>query len=132
MSKELMKKIIDDLTQIETVLSPEQLKNNKKLTFLLAKKKDYEETEILQKEWRELVNQETNQEEKKLLQIEIEKLEKVKEQIIEKVKEQIIEKAEVDKNVIMEIRPGAGGVEAGLFVRDLYRMYTKFAKIKKK
>lgn len=32
-----------------------------------------------------------------------------------------------DKNVIVEIRPGAGGDEAGLFAGDLYRMLTRYA-----
>ena len=32
-----------------------------------------------------------------------------------------------DKNVIVEIRAGAGGDEAGLFASDLYRMYTRYA-----
>ncbi len=32
-----------------------------------------------------------------------------------------------DKNVIVEIRAGAGGDEAALFAADLYRMYTKYA-----
>ena len=32
-----------------------------------------------------------------------------------------------DKNVIVEIRAGAGGDEAALFAADLYRMYSKFA-----
>ncbi|NVB39736.1 peptide chain release factor 1 [Pseudenhygromyxa sp. WMMC2535] len=32
-----------------------------------------------------------------------------------------------DKNVILEIRAGAGGDEAGLFVADLWRMYGRFA-----
>jgi peptide chain release factor 1 len=31
------------------------------------------------------------------------------------------------KNVIMEIRAGAGGDEAGLFAADLFRMYTRYA-----
>src|SRR3989338_2259422 len=31
------------------------------------------------------------------------------------------------QSVIIEIRAGAGGDEAGLFVRDLYRMYSKYA-----
>ncbi len=31
------------------------------------------------------------------------------------------------KNVIVEIRAGAGGDEAGLFAADLYRMYTRYA-----
>ncbi|MCI8515202.1 MAG: peptide chain release factor 1 [Lachnospiraceae bacterium] len=32
-----------------------------------------------------------------------------------------------DKNVIMEIRAGAGGDEAALFAAELYRMYVRFA-----
>jgi peptide chain release factor 1 len=31
------------------------------------------------------------------------------------------------KDVIVEIRQGTGGLEAGLFAADLYRMYTKYA-----
>ncbi|HMR98203.1 MAG TPA: peptide chain release factor 1 [Anaerolineales bacterium] len=32
-----------------------------------------------------------------------------------------------DKNVIVEIRAGAGGDEAAIFAADLFRMYTRFA-----
>ena len=32
-----------------------------------------------------------------------------------------------EKNVIMEIRAGAGGEEAALFAGDLYKMYTRYA-----
>ena len=32
-----------------------------------------------------------------------------------------------DRNIIMEVRAGAGGDEAGLFVGDLFRMYSRFA-----
>jgi len=35
-----------------------------------------------------------------------------------------------EKNVILEIRAGAGGEEAALFVSDLYRMYTRYAEKK--
>src|SRR5690606_22387086 len=34
------------------------------------------------------------------------------------------------KNVIVEIRPGAGGDEAGLFAGDLYRMLNRYAERK--
>ena len=33
----------------------------------------------------------------------------------------------LSKNVILEIRAGTGGLEAGLFASELFRMYTKFA-----
>jgi peptide chain release factor 1 len=36
-----------------------------------------------------------------------------------------------EKNVIVEIRAGAGGDEAGLFAGDLYRMYTRYAETQK-
>src|SRR5205823_11185841 len=32
-----------------------------------------------------------------------------------------------DKNVIVEIRPGTGGDEAGLFAGDLFRMLVRYA-----
>ena len=32
-----------------------------------------------------------------------------------------------EKNILLEIRAGAGGEEAALFAGDLYRMYTRFA-----
>jgi peptide chain release factor 1 len=32
-----------------------------------------------------------------------------------------------DKNVIVEVRPGAGGDEAGIWASDLYRMLTRYA-----
>jgi len=35
-----------------------------------------------------------------------------------------------EKNTIVEIRAGTGGEEAGLFVADLFRMYTRYAEIK--
>lgn len=36
-----------------------------------------------------------------------------------------------DKNVIVEIRAGAGGDEAAIFAADLFRMYTRFAEDKR-
>jgi peptide chain release factor 1 len=35
-----------------------------------------------------------------------------------------------DKNVILEIRAGTGGEEAGIFTGDLFRMYTRYAESK--
>ena len=35
-----------------------------------------------------------------------------------------------DRNIILEIRAGTGGEEAGLFAADLFRMYVRYAEIK--
>jgi peptide chain release factor 1 len=50
------------------------------------------------------------------------------EQLHEKLKVLLLPKdPRDDKNVIVEIRAGAGGDEAGLFVADLFRMYSYYA-----
>ena len=36
-----------------------------------------------------------------------------------------------DRDIIMEIRAGAGGDEAGLFAADLFRMYSRYAQAKR-
>ncbi|MDO9174197.1 MAG: peptide chain release factor 1, partial [Actinomycetota bacterium] len=36
-----------------------------------------------------------------------------------------------DKDIIVEIRAGAGGDEAAIFAGDLYRMYTRFAELQR-
>jgi peptide chain release factor 1 len=36
-----------------------------------------------------------------------------------------------DKNVILEIRAGTGGEEAALFVSDLFRMYSRYAEVRR-
>jgi len=36
-----------------------------------------------------------------------------------------------EKNVILEIRAGAGGEEAGLFAADLFRMYSRYAEARR-
>lgn len=50
------------------------------------------------------------------------------EALLEKLKVLLLPKdPRDDKNVIVEIRAGAGGDEAGLFAADLYRMYSYYA-----
>jgi len=49
----------------------------------------------------------------------------------EELKEMLIPKDPNDsKNVILEIRAGAGGDEASIFAGDLYRMYSRYAETK--
>jgi peptide chain release factor 1 len=49
----------------------------------------------------------------------------------EKIKYLLVPKDPNDfKNAIMEIRAGTGGIEAGIFAADLYRMYSHFVEYK--
>lgn len=65
---------------------------------------------------------------KQLAIVEKEELEKERKEFLEKIKVLLIPKDPRDqKNVIIEIRAGIGGDEAGLFVEDLFKLYSKFA-----
>ena len=62
---------------------------------------------------------------------ELEELKEKKTQLEEQIKVLLIPKdPDDDKNVIVEIRAGTGGDEAGLFAGDLYRMYSRFSELK--
>jgi peptide chain release factor 1 len=63
-----------------------------------------------------------------LAQAELAELEPQAEQLSEALRRMLIPKDPRDeKNVIIEIRAGAGGDEAGLFAADLARMYMRYA-----
>jgi peptide chain release factor 1 len=67
-----------------------------------------------------------------LVEEEIEGLESAIDELENRIKLMLLPKdPRDDKNVIMEIRAGAGGDEAGLFAADLFRMYNRLAEMKK-
>lgn len=77
---------------------------------------------------RELSAAETDPELRALAEEEAEALERSTEELLARLKVLLLPKdARDDKNVIMEIRAGTGGDEAGLFVADLFRMYSYYA-----
>jgi peptide chain release factor 1 len=59
---------------------------------------------------------------------EVERLEAEKQRLQEALKVLLVPKDPLDeKNVILEIRAGTGGDEAGLFAGDLFKMYQRYA-----
>jgi len=89
-----------------------------------------------QKEKEELtkITEEKNSDEE-MIQLalnELNELQKKKAEYEKKLKIFLLPKDEADgKNAILEIRAGTGGLEATLFVADLYKMYEKVCSIKK-
>ncbi|MGE5363591.1 MAG: peptide chain release factor 1 [Bacteroidota bacterium] len=66
-----------------------------------------------------------------MAEAELSDLKEKKEALEEEIKYILIPKDPNDnKDVIVEIRAGTGGDEAGLFAYDLYRMYSRYAEIK--
>jgi len=77
---------------------------------------------------RQLLEEETDSELLELAREEAERLEKEQIELREKLKRLLLPKDPNDeKDVIVEIRAGAGGDEAGLFAADLFCMYTRYA-----
>lgn len=72
--------------------------------------------------------EETDKEMKDLIEQEIYDLKSKSEVIAEELRVLLLPKdPDDDKNVIIEVRAGAGGEEASLFAYELYKMYVKFA-----
>ena len=80
----------------------------------------------------EILREESDAGMKELAKEELSELEAQVEPLEEELKVMMLPKDPMDdKNVIVEIRAGAGGDEAGLFAGDLYRMYTRYAESRK-
>lgn len=78
-----------------------------------------------------LADKSIDEEMRELAEAEIEEAKPKLEEITEELKVMLLPKdPNDDKNVIIEIRGGAGGEEAALFANSLYRMYTMYAESK--
>ncbi|HHW69833.1 MAG TPA: peptide chain release factor 1 [Clostridiales bacterium] len=76
----------------------------------------------------ELLEEELDDDFRSLVQEELEILESKKEAVRKELQLLLLPKDPNDeRNVVMEIRGGAGGEEAALFAADLLRMYTRYA-----
>ena len=75
-----------------------------------------------------LLDNEEDEEMKRLAKEELHRLTQEKKKVEEELKMALLPKDPNDgKNILLEIRAGTGGEEAGLFAGDLFRMYSKFA-----
>ncbi|CAI2180311.1 14229_t:CDS:2 [Funneliformis geosporum] len=122
---ELEQKIIHFLHQLETnenTLEADFSKpqDNQLAAFLKIKKK-YDQISHELHEYQLLEQVETGSESKDILARDINELENKKNNLLDEVKQELISEKEIKQNVLVEIRPGVGGIEASLFARDLYR-----------
>ncbi|BDU50246.1 peptide chain release factor 1 [Haliovirga abyssi] len=121
---------------------PEVLSNPKKIAeynkAFLQLKGIVDEYEIYKKEkedfdgLKEDIKHEKDSEMREMIQEEIKELEEKLTEQEEKLKVLLLPEDPNDsKNVIVEIRGGAGGDEAALFAGDLFRMYSRYAESKR-
>ncbi|HOE69845.1 MAG TPA: peptide chain release factor 1 [Brevefilum sp.] len=97
------------------------------LEALVMQARDYRETLDRIEETRVLLEAE-DEDLRNLAEMELEALGDRRDQLESQLKGMLVPKDPRDqRNVIMEIRAGAGGNEAGLFGADLFRMYSRYA-----
>jgi peptide chain release factor 1 len=94
----------------------------------VAKYRDYKKTSHTLEETRAMLNKGLDDEMVELVTDELASLEVRLESLTRELKEGLIQRDVYDeKDVIVEIRAGAGGDEAALFAADLLRMYARYA-----
>jgi peptide chain release factor 1 len=108
------------------------MKELKQLTPLIEEYRAYKTAEAEFDEAKQLMGESANDAElKEMAQNQFEDAKKRMSNSEEALKILLLPKdPDDDRNVIIEIRGGAGGDEAALFVNTLYRMYTLFAQLK--
>lgn len=98
---------------------------------LVIKYREYKATVKSLEETQAMITQGLDEEMAELAKDEVERLEEQRDRLLQEIKVALIPRDPAeDKNVIVEIRAGAGGEEAGLFAADLFRMYTRYASAK--
>lgn len=98
------------------------------ITETVEKYTEYKKVLKEQEELKELLPLESDSEMKALMKEEIEVCKDKLNSLSEELRILLLPKdPNDDKNVIMEIRGGAGGDEANLFAYELYKLYTKYA-----
>lgn len=102
-------------------------KERSEIEPLVQKGREYRQTLENLAQARELSNGD-DAEMAELAALEVVELEPRAQELEQQIKSMLLPKdPRDDRNVIVEIRAGAGGDEAGIFAADLYRMYIRYA-----
>lgn len=104
------------------------MKEQSELEPIVMKYREYKENEKQINDCLALIDNESDPELKELAKEELSEAKSKAPELENDIKLLLLPKDPNDeKNVIVEIRAGAGGDEAALFAGDLFRMYTRFA-----
>ena len=104
------------------------MKEYKGLTPIIEKYREYTKAANDKEEAEHLLNEPLDPEMKEMALMELKETKALMETLIEELKVLLLPRdPNDDKNVMVEIRSGAGGEEAALFAAVLYRMYTMYA-----
>ena len=143
---EMFDKLEDLLIRLEEILSELQepdvasdpnrfrklMKEQSELTPIVEAYKEYKACKQNIEESLELLNEESDEDMRELAKEELNESKARVEELEHELKILLLPKdPNDDKNVIVEIRAGAGGDEAALFAAEIYRMYLHYAESKR-
>jgi len=122
----------------EQLIQPDIISDMKRYSSLNKEYKDLEKIVIEYKKYqgilsnietsKNVISTEKDPEFRDMAKAELEELMPQKDAMEDLIKEMLIPKDPNDsKNIVLEIRGGAGGDEASIFAGDLFRMYQRFA-----
>jgi len=102
-------------------------KEYREISEIIMKYQDYKKILNLIKDDEDVIHNADDPELKIIASEELNELQSKKESLETELKTLLLPRDPTDiKNIIMEIRAGTGGDEAGLFSADLYRMYSRY------
>ncbi len=133
---EAIKQRFDEVS--EFLIQPDIISDMKRYSSLNKEYKDLDKIVVEYKKYLDIlsnidtsktvISTEKDPEFRDMAKAELDELLPKKEAMEDLIKEMLIPKDPNDsKNIILEVRGGAGGDEASIFAGDLYRMYQRFA-----
>ncbi|MFA4833539.1 MAG: peptide chain release factor 1 [Patescibacteria group bacterium] len=130
--KKKLKELEDQLADPKAISSPKKLveisQQHAEIKETVGVVLELEKINGRIKENEKIIGEEPDGEMKEMAQEELAELEKKYEDLKNEIEVRLKPSDPRDKkNVIMEIRAGAGGDESALFAADLFRMYSRFA-----
>ena len=115
--------VMSDLKQLQALAQ-----ERAKIEELVTKYREYKATSKALEETKAMLEGGLDEEMAALAEEEVKNLEAKLDKLIQEMKLGLLpQDPNDDKDIIVEIRAGAGGNEAGLFAADLFRMYSRYA-----
>ena len=129
--EEISQKLSDPSVISDNKLYSQLMREFKNMTPIIEKFREYKKAQESLNEAQEILNSSDDKDFREMAQTEYEESKEKISSCTEELKILLLPKdPNDDKNVIIEIRGGAGGEEASLFANSLYRMYTMYAESK--
>ncbi len=125
---ELSEKISDPEILSDSHKLQKLMKEQAQLEPIVLKYNEYMDVVTQLEDSKEMLNEKLDDDFKEMVKEEVKELTAKEEELSQEIKILLLPKdPNDDKDVIVEIRAGVGGDEAGLFAGDLLRMYLRYA-----